>query len=341
MLLTEKKRDHSLDIAKGIGMICVIAGHMGMQYINQVVYSFHMPLFFIVSGMLLKEDHSSSFLEKRGKALLKPYLLTALVLCSISFVIPKLHLNLLEQPTGLLEKALYWIKAVLYASGSNTNCFGITLPYIGEIWFLIALLIGLLEVNYFGTHKNGWLVVAVLAFVAYYTVPYGWMPLSLQSATIGAVFIEVGWIVKKYKLQQYLGQPVGILFCVILWLTALVMVFYTRTHMSLVRYELPHGLLDVFGAIGAVGLILELSRRISKRDNILNKLLLFFGENSLIVMCVHYIDTSILPLQQIYDKYLIGSLSSKLFFLITFLILRLFWTALGVLAVRKMKSVIR
>lgn len=33
-----------LDTVKGIGMICVILGHMGNAFINSIVFSFHMPL---------------------------------------------------------------------------------------------------------------------------------------------------------------------------------------------------------------------------------------------------------------------------------------------------------
>lgn len=39
-----------MDIAKGFGILCVIAGHMGNETINRFVFSFHMPLFFLISG---------------------------------------------------------------------------------------------------------------------------------------------------------------------------------------------------------------------------------------------------------------------------------------------------
>lgn len=49
-----KMEDHQrlayMDIAKGIGIICVIVGHMDNQFIQQIVFSFHMPLLFMISG---------------------------------------------------------------------------------------------------------------------------------------------------------------------------------------------------------------------------------------------------------------------------------------------------
>ncbi len=41
-----KSRDNSIDIAKGIAIICVILGHLELEEITRVVCSFHMPLFF-------------------------------------------------------------------------------------------------------------------------------------------------------------------------------------------------------------------------------------------------------------------------------------------------------
>lgn len=48
-------RDKSLDIAKGIGILLMVIGHCyhTENIVLKTIYSFHMPLFFIVSGMLL------------------------------------------------------------------------------------------------------------------------------------------------------------------------------------------------------------------------------------------------------------------------------------------------
>lgn len=46
-----KERDHSIDILKGIGILLVIMGHCDIfGRISGLIYSFHMPLFIILSG---------------------------------------------------------------------------------------------------------------------------------------------------------------------------------------------------------------------------------------------------------------------------------------------------
>ena len=49
-----KTRISLYDRAKGIGIICVIIGHL-LTYGNlpsSVIFAFHMPLFFLISGIL-------------------------------------------------------------------------------------------------------------------------------------------------------------------------------------------------------------------------------------------------------------------------------------------------
>ena len=50
----ENKRSLALDIAKGIGILLVVLGHCAQVVapIKQWIYSFHVPLFFLIAGMV-------------------------------------------------------------------------------------------------------------------------------------------------------------------------------------------------------------------------------------------------------------------------------------------------
>jgi len=70
-----------LDLAKGFGILLVVLGHA--TFVNERiltwVFSFHMPLFFIISGMLITHSQTASqpmhtVLKKRLKSILIPYL---------------------------------------------------------------------------------------------------------------------------------------------------------------------------------------------------------------------------------------------------------------------------
>ena len=84
-----KQRLTYIDIARAIGILFVVLGHVNQFYRDSqgiensqtliFIYAFHMPLFFILSGILFSEKtfHDLSFFDfliKKVKALLVPYL---------------------------------------------------------------------------------------------------------------------------------------------------------------------------------------------------------------------------------------------------------------------------
>lgn len=63
-----KKRFCYIDIAKGFAMLCIIAGHFGIASADRFVYTFHVPLFFLLSGYFLstKTDFLPSMKKRPG-----------------------------------------------------------------------------------------------------------------------------------------------------------------------------------------------------------------------------------------------------------------------------------
>ena len=64
-----------IDAAKGIGLLCVILGHLHIPLVDTWVYFFHMPLFFFLSGCVFsggKYDFKT-FISKKLRSLVIPY----------------------------------------------------------------------------------------------------------------------------------------------------------------------------------------------------------------------------------------------------------------------------
>lgn len=82
-LSNTKTRIEAIDIAKGIGILLVIFGHIctgtdETYSVKIMIYSFHMPLFFLISGYCFnnaKYDSFKKFLVSRLKTIICPYLL--------------------------------------------------------------------------------------------------------------------------------------------------------------------------------------------------------------------------------------------------------------------------
>ena len=81
--MSEAKRYDYIDIAKGFGMLAVIWGHIltaGWSWV--FVYSFDIPLFFLLSGMMYNNKKYNSLLKlvkNRVRTLLIPYALISVI----------------------------------------------------------------------------------------------------------------------------------------------------------------------------------------------------------------------------------------------------------------------
>ncbi len=74
------KRSTTMDVAKGIAMLMVILGHIGVGIVGTYFYTFHLPLFFVVTGYFWKEEAFGTFLKKKALGILVPYVFFALLL---------------------------------------------------------------------------------------------------------------------------------------------------------------------------------------------------------------------------------------------------------------------
>lgn len=60
--MSQGKRIDWIDTAKGIGIIAVIIGHFHVPDLTmRLIYSWHMPLFFIISGILYTDKPFQNF----------------------------------------------------------------------------------------------------------------------------------------------------------------------------------------------------------------------------------------------------------------------------------------
>ncbi len=71
-----------IDVAKLIGIYLVILGHINMTYNELIVFifSFHMPLFFFLSGLTAKKESVIVSFTKSVKSILLPYVCMYLIL---------------------------------------------------------------------------------------------------------------------------------------------------------------------------------------------------------------------------------------------------------------------
>ena len=120
MSIEEKKiRLEWLDIAKGITIILMVMGHSAIpNELARFIFAFHMPLFFIASGITTKYPSFLAFFKKKSKGLLFPFIIYSIIVLALKAVL--IHNSIYEEFTnwlkyGWLGMAL-WFVPVLYLS---------------------------------------------------------------------------------------------------------------------------------------------------------------------------------------------------------------------------------
>lgn len=330
-----KKRYAQLDIAKGIGALLVITGHI--QYISEgfrdFIVAFHIPLFFIIAGMLIciQEEDKKSLAKtviKKSRSILQPYFIFSLI-----FIVAQYEAYRIGSTITLeLVKQNIFLTCIMYG--------------MSVMWFLGALFVG--ELAFLGVIKICkkrapvcfviWLIISCIAnrYLQYFCAIHAdmphisyWMYFFQVIIRIGiiATFIGVGFYLwrlrKKVKVAPWAAGIVGVF-------ALLVTVWISRInggvdlHFLVFNNELLYFAGAILGSVGIIGISTAV-KDLYKFP--LFRLLGFYGKNSLIVMLTH-VDTYVMYASAIlvmhYNKHITDYYGNiefciKLFLLVAFI----------------------
>ena len=280
-------REEWADVARGIAIISVMLGHMGIEAVNSVVYTYHLPVFFLLSGYFLKRKPDSVTIKEKGKSLLIPYAFTCVMLSFGSVVIGQF----LGQ-SGKLNSFFEWVKGSLYGAGDDWT-YPFTIRGIGAVWFLPALFFAVIIVNYFveKSYMAIWIVIIAYVGWATFNVSNIWLPFSIQAGCLASLYVYLGWTGRQNRVFETAPKAVPVIMIVLLWIWAM-----KNFHgFWLTHNYLGNGALDIITSLCGAYIIFLLSRAISKKTNIIKKILEFYGRNSLIIMCLHTVEFKLFP----------------------------------------------
>ena len=184
-----------IDIAKGILIILVVVGHVvtGSNFITKimirVINSFHMPAFFIITGMLTNSDKLRAqpfwlFVKKKAVRLLVPYVV-------FEFVGAVWQMILLQESRLVFTTVIRKILTV--------EC------YVSADWFLIALFFA--EIILYGINKfadRKWYLPAAVVFLllALYLPDGMWLLANCRKCFAAITFILLGIYWRTFFLRD-------------------------------------------------------------------------------------------------------------------------------------------
>ncbi|PLS27701.1 acyltransferase family protein [Bifidobacterium parmae] len=162
-----------LDSAKGFGIILVVLGHASLVMpLNRTLYAFHMPLFFIISGLLFKEHPLRDTATRKARRLLVPYLTFAVLTFAYWALIER------RLRPGNYSVVDAFLNIFLARGGTQYN------PYNVVLWFLPCL---------FVTEMLFAVIYALLKHVAKTGVP-----LSVMVAVSGVLMFIAGYGMTRF-----------------------------------------------------------------------------------------------------------------------------------------------
>ena len=263
------KRLDYLDYAKGFGIILVVLGHI-YDISNPIkiwLYSFHMPLFFIISGLLIRytninERDMNGIIVSKFKSLIIPYIFFELVaifiwMCQNEFTLSALRWN-------VVDSILMYCKA-------------------GTTWFLFALFVSeiifILLLKYIKSNKMSTLITVILFLIPLIVKTENHNILVLFRCFIANGFLYVGY--DGYDLL--INRDIKFINIILLFFINIILSYFNGLVdlWSLqFRNIFLYTICSILGSLSIIYLFKKLKQ---------SRVLKYLGRNSLVIMGTHQI----------------------------------------------------
>lgn len=282
MKTIEKKRIQWIDTAKGITIILVIIGHANFQEpIKAFIYSFHMPLFFFLSGLFINtESDFNSFLTKRIKGLIIPYLIYNIILLLFYW-----FLNILSQDSTSFKDSIF-IKIISLPLAIRVDNL-----YSTKLWFLPCLFISSIIVYLLPKNKKLYLTLGIIitsiGILFCNVLQIKFLPWSIDAALLVVIFLIISSLLREYiNWGNLLHSNLLLILCIPLSIIFTILNYRYLGNHRVDIYESNYGNFAYFYIAAFAGIYIILN--ISKRLNSI-KVLSYLGRNSIIIYVTHYI----------------------------------------------------
>lgn len=271
-----------VDVARGLGILLVIFGHVSKN--NKLVTyisAFHMPLFFFISGYLFdKKKHKNfvPFMKKRAASLILPYFFFSF----ISFLFWGLA------GVSALATEKFW---PLVAGSFYSNSRAEMLPMLNDpLWFLTCLFV--VEMVFFlfaRLLKGKWLfaLLYLMSVIGYLYPAAGLPPLpwGAEVAATAVVFYGAGYLLRRARrlpIRPDSSKDVAVVFVLALILFAIIPLLNINVSMNYLNFG--NYLYFYLAAAAGIALTVILARWLDRWS-----FLAYLGRNSLAILGLHWL----------------------------------------------------
>ena len=279
--MDKRNRIEWLDTAKGIGIILIVLGHcLPLEsFPCQIIFTFHVPLFFLLSGYVFKSKYSfNAVLKKKFHAVLIPFFQAFVLGLIVSLAVPVWRAEL--SVSKVLQDLFL---------GNPENVHN------SSIWFLLCL---------FWTYvcfcliQKTTLPVQLLLLSGIYVLdclfirffPGKRLPFCLDCVPLALVFFSAGFYLKENDIFGF--QKKKLLKSILLFVASSVLVFIIyrfNGSMNLHGLTIGNPVLYILAGVSGSLAVVAFSMIVSLYFRVTKAVLLWFGRHSLIIMCTQSI----------------------------------------------------
>lgn len=278
-----------IDIAKGIGIIAMVMGHIDFgAYVRYFIHAWNMPLFFILSGYLYRDEKKNFryHIGKKAKSLLVPYFSFAFIHFIIWIVKYQPDIETIQQTLS----SIFWI---------NTNN---GLPIANALWFLPCMFFATILFDCIHRMCGSKLIkesicVVIIVCVGIFMPSYTYIefPWALFQAFVAVGFIYIGVLLKKYdvidKISVLCIRQFSILTIFSTIFSGLMIMLHQEVNMRTSSYGCFF--MFIINATLFPVLIFAVSERLTRSQkrivNIIIEEIKFVGKNSIVYLCLNQI----------------------------------------------------
>ena len=294
-----------IDIAKGIGIILIVLGHNYVslhqkQMLFRIIFSFHIPLFFFLSGIFFNPQYNTkTLLQRRFNSLIRPYFATCIIYVHLKLVLDK-HFSI-SSAFSVVAGAVYstdtylfwaplWFITCLFATQLFFKKMWHFLYRLRLVWARVTVVSGVLVIGIL-TMKHLWHAAPPACLkIGLLSEGLQGLPWSVDVVLVSAFFYYLGYECMQSKIDMDLVAWYLPLFSILLFLI-LHLIFPYTIDLNMRRYD--NILICTIEAILGIYIVLSLSHLISKGNySYIKDILSLLGNRSIIILLFHY------PLQQ-------------------------------------------
>ena len=303
-----KDRDVLLDVLKGVGIFLVVFGHTCKADVKEMVYWFHMPLFFVLSGCALSYSSCQTTVgvKKYIKSLVVPYLAFSLITFAYWAMIEwRLRPSKISPIfTGYLGEMDVRFQEFLniFTAYATRDAF----EYNVVLWFLPCLFCSLVAYKWMKLYLRHWCLAGVVALPLVYFCLKNSIPLLPWCFEISMVAIPFVWVGDRFYHKALSDKRICVVGGAISVLVILLCLSNFHPKIGMLGHNYSEWYVFYPLSLSLIFLTFCVSKFFVCFDI---GVLQWMGRNSLVIMCVHEpIKRIVLKVASVFSGYDIVSL---------------------------------